>query len=594
VKRFLITTALEETWSNDTPVVFMGEWCRLFSRKDKWERLKGTVLPYHWADRKKLYIDYQYLTALHEKLLEDLSLAMNKLHGVENSNRYWRIILGPWLGYFVQMVFDRWCMVKEALKSDDYLLTIVLRCDESVFIPNDMSHFDSLYVTDEWNHHIYSLILRRFSSIEIIDKQQSKTPIFGTEGDTMSSRKLLKRRIASIYSKIARIVNRDNTPLFINTYLTWKDQIRLSLRFLQLPVLPNIHKPFKIVPDFAKRKWNIYRKSKDDFENFIRSIIPTQIPVAYLEGFSSLNNRASEMDWPRNPNVIFTSNSYNSDDIFKVYAANHIEKSTALVIGQHGGHYGSGKWSFTEEHEIAISDKYFSWGWTDESRPKVKPVGQLKGKAPLGVKHEDQTEILLVTSTVPRFSYFMYSIFVSSQWLNYFDDQCSFVSNLSKEVRARLTVRLYKHDYGWNQMQRWEEKFPQLKYDNGLMNINDHIRKSRIFVSTYNATTYLESFTMNIPTIIYWNENHWELRNSAIPYFEDLKRVGIFHETPESAAKQINAIWHDVPGWWNSKEVNSAVEKFKAQFCNLSDNLVDNICDEVKRLITGKDLSDGQ
>jgi len=127
-----------------------------------------------------------------------------------------------------------------------------------------------------------------------------------------------------------------------------------------------------------------------------------------------------------------------------------------------------------------------------------------------------------------------------------------------------------------------------------LMNISNQIRKSRIFVSTYNATTYLESFSMNIPTIIYWNVNHWELNNSAIPYFEALKRVGIFHATPESAALHINAIWDDVPKWWNSIEVRDAVEKFKNQFCHLSDNLVDNICDEVKGLITGKDLSNGQ
>ena len=26
-KRFLITTALEETWVFDQPVVFLGEWC---------------------------------------------------------------------------------------------------------------------------------------------------------------------------------------------------------------------------------------------------------------------------------------------------------------------------------------------------------------------------------------------------------------------------------------------------------------------------------------------------------------------------------------------------------------------------------------
>jgi putative transferase (TIGR04331 family) len=47
---------------------------------------------------------------------------------------------------------------------------------------------------------------------------------------------------------------------------------------------------------------------------------------------------------------------------------------------------------------------------------------------------------------------------------------------------------------------------------------------------------------MNVPTIIYWNTNHWELRESALPCFDDLRRVGIFHDTSESAARQVAAI----------------------------------------------------
>jgi hypothetical protein len=34
----LVTTALEETWPDDNqPVLFLGEWCRLYSKKPLWE-----------------------------------------------------------------------------------------------------------------------------------------------------------------------------------------------------------------------------------------------------------------------------------------------------------------------------------------------------------------------------------------------------------------------------------------------------------------------------------------------------------------------------------------------------------------------------
>ena len=39
------------------------------------------------------------------------------------------------------------------------------------------------------------------------------------------------------------------------------------------------------------------------------------------------------------------------------------EFGAPLVIAQHGGHYGIGSFSSTEEHELKVSNKYLSWGW---------------------------------------------------------------------------------------------------------------------------------------------------------------------------------------------------------------------------------------
>ena len=60
-KYFLITTPLENTWRDDVPVLFLGEWCRRFSQKERWENIDAEVLPYHWDDRDRLHSDYQYL-----------------------------------------------------------------------------------------------------------------------------------------------------------------------------------------------------------------------------------------------------------------------------------------------------------------------------------------------------------------------------------------------------------------------------------------------------------------------------------------------------------------------------------------------------
>ena len=119
MERLLASTAIEESWGESEPVLFLGEWCRIYSRRHKWEALDAVVAPYHWADRTKVDGDRVYLWELHERLLVDLAARFNEIHGVEHGIQYWRILVGPWLGYFTQALFDRWEQIQSAISSFD-------------------------------------------------------------------------------------------------------------------------------------------------------------------------------------------------------------------------------------------------------------------------------------------------------------------------------------------------------------------------------------------------------------------------------------------------------------------------------------------
>ena len=577
MKRFLVTTALEETWRDNEPVLFLGEWCRRYSRKDHWLKMDAEVLPYHWDDRAKLHTDYLYLQEFYEQILRDLALQLNNIHCVDHSQRYWRILIGPWLGYFIQMLFDRWTSIQQAIDQYDLSETIVLTGQEEFLVPNDMADFSQLFINDEWNHHLYAIILQQFTSVSCI--LQARRSMQGPRRaiPSISKKQRIRKIIAACYATTAGILTRDRDAFFIATYLPYLDEIKLYLRLGQAPQLWRSVPPAQVAIDVSQRQWSVLGESRSEFEVCARAMIPKQIPTLYLEGYDQLIRQTTELPWPKQPKVIWTSNSYSSDDIFKAWAAGKVEQDSPLVIGQHGGHYGIGRWSFTEDHQITISDHYLTWGWSEPEQSKIKPVGQLKTKRPLPICHANQNGTLLVTCTMPRFSYWMYSAMVSRQWLGYFSDQCAFVNNLPAHIRETLTVRLYSQDYGWDQAARWHDLFPDLRLDEGRSNINDLISQSRLYISTYNATTFLESFTMNVPTVIYWNPNHWELRDSAIPYFKELQRVGIFHETPESAARHVSAIWDDVDAWWTSPMVREVLEQFKKRYCHLPDNLLNHV-----------------
>ena len=578
VTRTLVTTALEETWPKNKPILLLGEWCRRYSRKAQWENLDAKVLPYHWDDRQKLFEDYQYLQDVYEKLLQVVSLKLNEIHQVDHDIRYWRILVGPWLAYFSQILFDRWFCIQEAVTQFDIKDTLILDFHKWAFVPQDMNHFIKLLVGDEWNHAIYAAVLQQYTSVNCLSTASNKyTTDIPLSSRTIDLKNQLKSISIKLYSRIMYVFARRAKYFFLSTYLPRRVEFRLLKQLRQIPQLWFTKNSLLVNGDQTYRRWKLRLENPDKFEQFLCMMIPLQLPRAYLEGYQQLRDNALGLYWPQSPHLIWTSNRHNADDIFKIWAAEKTKHSASLVIGQHGGHYGIGKWSFVEEHELAICDRYLSWGWENTNQPKVSPVGQFKVKVMAKTNFSKRSKILLVTTTVPRYSYHMYSVIVSKQWIDYHQDQHRFVENLPYSIHEQLIIRLHHDDYGWDQELRWRDCFPKLTIDNGRTSMEPLLQQTRIYISTYNATTYLESFSLDIPTVIFWNPKHWELRDSAIPYFEDLKRVGIFHETPESAAEHVRLIWDNVDEWWSSEPVREVLTRFKKNYCHLPKNLLGHL-----------------
>ncbi len=535
--------------------------------------------PYHWDDRDKLQADYHYLIEFQERLLNSLAGQLNSIHVVDHSLHYWRILIGPWLGYFTQILFDRWSCIQSAVSHSDIADTIVLRCNADRFVPLDMSHFNRIYTDDPWNHWIYSKILRESSDIICLEEQWPPTAKKGPSADPPAAlplRRRFRRMAGTLYTRSAVPMVRDRDAFFLSTYLDLSQLMTLQLRLRQVPQLWTSPGMANQNVSFSGRNWAVEGESRSSFESFARRLIPQQLPVAYLEGYRDLVDQTKKLRWPKKPKVIFTSNATNSDDLFKAWAAEKIEQGSPLVIGQHGGHYGTGRWSFNEDHELTICDRFLSWGWDDERIPKVIPVGQLKPRSAVKTS-ASKNGILLVTCTLPRYSYWMYSVFVAGQYLDYFADQITFAQSLPAHLRSELTVRLFPVDWGLDQRERWADRFPEIVLDSAEKPLTDAITATRICVCTYNATTFLESFSMDIPTVMHWNPNHWELRDAAQPYFDDLKRVGVFHESAGSAARHVASIWADVDAWWGDPEVKRVVGRFIGRYCAISGNPVGRI-----------------
>ena len=588
-KRFLVTTALEETIPNNQPLLMLGEWCRPYSKKNKLDKLNIKLLSYHWDDRSKLHRDYLYLDEFYEKLLSELTFELNDIQGTQYSNRYWRILIGPWLGWFVQIIFDRWTSLNNAINEYELSGTYIKSFEEDLLTPNNSRHFAGLITSDEWNHFIYSYIIKNYTSINYTIIPGTYKIIRERSIHQSNFESKAKEKISDYINFIFRFAQREDDIFFINTYLSKRKEILLSLKLNQMPLFyhNNFLDDLQIKIEKEKRQWKLNGNNNNKFEVFARSIIPKQIPAIYLEGNKLFNNKLSLLSWPSNPKTIFTSSSYHADDLFKLYAAKKIEKGTPLIIGQHGGGIGTHLFGFYEKHQIDICDLYFSWGWIDKSKPNIKSIGLIKEKKSVFIKHKNKKIISLIAGAGPGHSYHIWSSPISAtQWLDYFDDQCKFINSLSPKIREVLNIRLKQVVKGWEpSYERWKDTFPKISIDNDNSNIEKLFNKSRICIVTYNATTFLETFSTNTPTVMFWNPKHWELNESSKIYFDKLKKAGVFHDTPESAARHVNLIWQDVKSWWDSEIVKEAVKSFKDCYAYAPTKTIEKIYTQIEENI---------
>ena len=112
-------------------------------------------MPYHWNDRAKLHKDYLFLQEVYEEFLQLLSANLNKIHGVNFSLRYWRIVIGLWLNIFIPVLFDRFSMLEIAFSDDSITNFTKLEISNDYEFPVDMDSFIEKIGDDLWNQLIY-------------------------------------------------------------------------------------------------------------------------------------------------------------------------------------------------------------------------------------------------------------------------------------------------------------------------------------------------------------------------------------------------------------------------------------------------------
>jgi putative transferase (TIGR04331 family) len=575
---FLVTTSLKESRSEKIDNLFLGHWCLDYEEIEKFPN--SNLLNYHWSNVSVLESDYKFIDKIYNKFLLLLTEKLNHIHGVHHSERYWRILIGPWLGYFIHGMYDKWKNLHNALDNYNISETIIVDFPEEEMIPNDMNSFITLFSSNEWNHFCYSQIILFLKSKYKFKKQHIKP-----SNSSFNNLKSITKTKFSLLIKLKNIFNSlayRNKIVIASTYLGFWNELKLNFKFKQAPFFYYLRKFNTYKPNFEFRKsLNELNYIVDNFETFLMSQVFSQIPICFLEAYSNLVDEACSNIFPQNPKIIYTSNITTYDVISMAYIANNIDNGCKLIHGQHGG-YGIPKFMFLEDHEIKISDKFLSWGWT-KNNEKVFPLGMQIPVEKYKRNYPKKNYLLLVRGLWPKYLFRIDS--GSGLNLNNTIEECINLSSLLKQdIRdLNLLVRLYHTDYGFNEKQRWEKALPGVNFSDKDIQIHQLVKDAKLVVYTYNVSTgYLEYINANIPTILFWDMSSSPVSEEAIAIFDELKNVGIFHNNAASAASHINLIWEDVEGWWNSDNVANA----RMKLCSLFANIPNNIVNKVENILT--------
>lgn len=590
---FVATTALREFWDTQSRFVFLGDWCRLYSHSRDLGKLDYEVVPYPLDDKACFERGVSFCEAFYEKSLSVLGATLNELHGVSSSREYWRTLLGPWLNQFIQALYDRHLCIKAAQSQYGALETIGL-AEESYFTPRDSDEFLASIHTDAYNLQLITQVCV-FHGVRFRSRKVT----------TVRSEAILPaNRVARIKIKIKKIVLaafawaahclvylRRGQIWYFDSHLPFKIQLRLLLATRGKAVPVRFH---DYAPEFGSLKLDLGLRGRlcslasdlqdDEFGKLFVGTLASNFPWLYLEGYAGYLAQLKTLS-SRSPRALVSS----SNSVPYQFLSAQLKEKTGTRIAnvQHGGSFGTIKYSPIEKHDQLVADEYWSWGWVEGVGGRATPMpaflrtaGQSRNRL-----SKNSGEVLYCGNTYPRYGYRLWSNPSGPQWGQVIEWRHRWLKALVEEVRAEVLVRLYPYDhYRWEEKQRLKDLFPKTRFDDGQRSFQSALDRAKLFVTDTNHTTFLEALAVDKPTVLFWAPEFNGLRAAAAPYFSRLREVGVLHDSPEAAARKVNEVAIEPLTWWHQSDVKEAVDSFRRQFAYTAPNAAEIWADSLRRL----------
>jgi putative transferase (TIGR04331 family) len=559
----LITTADERTYNFEKSVLFLGEWCKPYQKKNIWLKYNTiTAEPFGIGlENKKSNISI--VQNLHKEFIKLLSARFNEINNTNFSERYYNILLGHWLYRYLCVLFNRFYTIEQTFSK--YKISSTSRIEFGYnydFATNDSQDFLNIVNDDLWNHNLYLRIIEFIGYDISINTIKSQHNYESLNKPNSSVYKKIKSTLIFIYNNCSKLFIRNTDAFIINSYLPRFEELKFQIALFQFPVLWRSPK----IPYFEKNSGlrhlaNNFISKEKNFENFAKSLLFEMIPKCYLEGSVYIMSECQKINWPKYPKFILTSNNFDTDEFFKYWTASKVDQGFSYYVCQHGNNYGT---YFGNDNwpERVTPDRFITWGWSSLNSNTTKGFNfKIVKKIKFNSNKSDKIYLILLHQPYrchPEDNYF--------EFTQYQEDQFCFVQAISNEVKSNLLIRLHSSsiNFNWSETQRWKDLDDKLNIIKSDVSFHQILLQSRVLVFSYDSTGFLEALMLNKPTIAFWREENNNLIYEVNEYYNELKEAKILFSNPAAAAEFISDNWNKIDDWWSS----DFVQYVRTKFCN--------------------------
>ena len=589
---FLVTTPITDKDEIDGEKIYLNELSRKNINK---EVSRFDILPYHWKNLNAAKKDANYVYDFFYELLKSFSLKLDQYHKTSFGVRYWQILIGPWLYYFLIKYYDHYLSIFYALNIEENFSVNITNLQ---YTPHTYTGYIYINKSNMYTSLIYEEILINFKEKKNIKFLLHKTA-FREKLESIELKwahfehdrnfvTIIKRNLRNIRNKIYQLSsNSEIAILSLDSknldQLMKKIGINKFKHFYDLKnVFAKLNQKCNLDNNFRSEKINI--ATNDDFKKIVYKNILKHIPVEYVENYQQNRNNIKKVVSKETKLAIVkcpvVPHSFN-----RFFLSEVINNKGKILSMQHGGSYGARDIIGVEQLEIDLCDKYLTWGWKAKSKNTI-PFFVTKNVFIKDYKYNKNGDILFVGASCKNYFYSFDEGQLPNHNNAYLENAIKFIDGLNKSTFNNLIYRFYFQE-NFNEYKYVKKKFPNIK--TSLREKNSHFYdlfyQSKLMITTNDATTHKEGFIVNHPTIMLLVKDFFNFREEAIPYYEALFEAGILYYSPIECAKKINSISNNPLDWWNQSKVQEAKDYYNQYFCKTSNKYNDQLANIIKSML---------